>query len=89
MGIANHAPRGGIDEVNVPAHQFGERSLGPALGVIAQKLLVAQIVHARNQIMIWRMIKIMNRVSAGASTVRFERNSAILHSVLSKAVHQS
>ena len=44
--VANHAQRGGIDEVNVPAHQFGEGHLRPGLGVIAQKLLVGQIVHS-------------------------------------------
>ena len=44
--VANHAPRGGIDEVNVPPHQFSKRGLRPAFGVLAQKLLVGQIVHS-------------------------------------------
>ena len=44
--IANHAQRGGIDEVNVPAHQFGKRRFRPAPGVIAQELLVGQTVHS-------------------------------------------
>ena len=46
--VANHAQRGGIDEVNVPAHQFGKRRFGAALGVIAQELLVGQTVHSLN-----------------------------------------
>ena len=45
--IADHAHGGGIDQVNVPAHQFGKRRFGAALGVIAQKLLVGQTVHYR------------------------------------------
>jgi hypothetical protein len=31
---------------NVPPHQFGNRGLQPAFGVIAQKLLVGQLVHS-------------------------------------------
>jgi len=30
----------GIDEVNVPPHQFGKRGLRPAFGVLARQLLV-------------------------------------------------
>ena len=56
--VPNHPQRGGIDEVNVPPHQFGKRRLRPALGVIAQELLVGQTLHAWNRIKIKRTIKI-------------------------------
>src|SRR6185436_1661286 len=46
MRIANHAQRCGVDEIHVPAHQFGERGFRVAFGVLAQKLLVAQPVHS-------------------------------------------
>ena len=46
--IANHAHRGGMDQVNMPPHEFGKRRLRPASGVIAQKLLVCQTVHSQN-----------------------------------------
>jgi hypothetical protein len=36
--IANHAQRGGIDEVNVPAHQFGKRRFRAPFSVGAQQL---------------------------------------------------
>ena len=65
--VANHAQRGGIDEVNVPAHQFGEGHLRPGLSVIAQKLLVGQIVHSWNQIKIKRLIKNYERPTCGIS----------------------
>ena len=48
VGVANHAQRGGIDEVNVSAHQFGKRHFRMVLGVIAQKLWVGQAVHSLN-----------------------------------------
>jgi len=44
--VANHPQRGGIDEVNVSAHEFGKRRFRPSPGVIAQKLLVGQTVHS-------------------------------------------
>ena len=46
MRVADHPQGGGINEVNVPAHQFGKRRLRPPLGIIAQKLLVGQTVHS-------------------------------------------
>jgi len=39
---------GGIDEGNVPPHQFGKGRLRPVVGVIAQKLFVGQTVHSWN-----------------------------------------
>ena len=41
MRVANHPQRGGIDEVNVPLHEFGERRIGSAFGVILQQLSVS------------------------------------------------
>ena len=43
--IAEDPQSGGIDEINVALHQIGKRSLGAAFDVIAQELLVRQIVH--------------------------------------------
>jgi hypothetical protein len=39
---------GGVGEVNVPPHEFGERRFGTARGVIAQKLLVGKIVRSQD-----------------------------------------
>lgn len=36
MPVANHAQCGGINEVNVAAHQLGKRRFRAALGVISQ-----------------------------------------------------
>ena len=44
--IAQHAQRCGINKINVPSHQFGKRRFRPAVGVLAQKLLVGQTVHS-------------------------------------------
>ena len=44
--VAHHAQRSRIDEVNVPPRQFGKRGLRPAFGVLAQELLVGQLVHS-------------------------------------------
>ncbi|MEK7675698.1 MAG: hypothetical protein AAB676_07685 [Verrucomicrobiota bacterium] len=46
MRVVNHPQGGGIDEINMPPHQFGKRRLRPEPGVIAQKLLVGQTVHS-------------------------------------------
>ena len=46
--IANHPQRGGIDEVNVTAHQLGKRRFRLASGVISQELLVGLSVHSWN-----------------------------------------
>ena len=46
MRLAGHAERGGINQVNVPLHQFGKGGIGMVFRVIAQQLLVAQIVHS-------------------------------------------
>ena len=40
--ITHHPHGGGIDQVNVPAHQFGKRRFRPVLGVVPQKLLIGQ-----------------------------------------------
>lgn len=48
MCIANHPQRGGIDEVNVAAHQFSKRRFGPLAGVILQELLVGKTVHSED-----------------------------------------
>lgn len=48
MGVGNHAESGGIDEIDMTPHQFSECRLGLPLGVIAQKLLVAQFVNSRD-----------------------------------------
>ena len=34
VGIANHPKRGGINEVNTPAHQLGKRRLRPVPGIV-------------------------------------------------------
>ena len=44
--LAGHAKGGGVDEINVTADQFGERSFGAVLGKGAQHLLVSLIVHS-------------------------------------------
>jgi hypothetical protein len=46
--IANHAQRRGINQVNMPPHQFGEGRFGPALRIIPQQLLIGQTVHSLN-----------------------------------------
>lgn len=46
MRIADHPPRGGINEINVTAHQLGEGRFGTAAGVILQELLVGLRVHS-------------------------------------------
>src|SRR6185295_2383466 len=46
MRIGNHAQRRGINEINVAPDQFGESRLGPGLGILAEKFLVAHGVHA-------------------------------------------
>ena len=38
MGIANHAQRGGINEIHVAAHQFGKGRFRAFFGVSAQQL---------------------------------------------------
>ncbi len=45
MRIANHPQRGGINQVNVPARQFGEVGFGLAIRIVSQELLVGQVVH--------------------------------------------
>jgi hypothetical protein len=44
--IANHPQRRGIDEVNMTAHQLGERRLRTASGVIPHEWLVGLSVHS-------------------------------------------
>ena len=46
MRIGHHPPRGGINEINVAAHEFGEGRFGAVAGVIAQQLLVGLSVHS-------------------------------------------
>jgi hypothetical protein len=48
VGVAHHAKRSGIDEVNVPPYEFCERRFRPMLGVTAQKLIVGQTVHSQD-----------------------------------------
>jgi len=48
MRIANHAQRGGIDEIHVAAHQLGKRRFGAAFSVSAQQLRVGLVVHSPN-----------------------------------------
>ncbi|MEI2725816.1 MAG: hypothetical protein V9H26_20565 [Verrucomicrobiota bacterium] len=44
--VTNHAQRGGMDEIHMPTHQFGERRIGALLRVGAQQLGVSLIVHS-------------------------------------------
>jgi len=46
MRIANHPQSGGIDEVNVTAHQLGKRQFRMACGINLQELLVGLRVHS-------------------------------------------
>ncbi len=48
MRVTNHPDGGGINQINVPAHEFGESGFGLAFRVIPQKLLVCLVVHSRN-----------------------------------------
>jgi hypothetical protein len=52
----------------VPPHQFGKRSLRPAFGVLAQKLLVGQPVHS------WKSSRrCPNRTGAKKEVGEFQR----------------
>ncbi len=44
--VANHPYRGGMNEIDVAPHQFGESRFAAAFGVVAQELLVGQTVHS-------------------------------------------
>lgn len=46
MCIADHAQGRGIDQVDVPPHQFGERGFGTRAGEITQELLIGLMVHS-------------------------------------------
>ena len=46
--VTDHSQRGGIDEVNVPSHEFGKRRFRSAAGVIPQELSIGQTVHSQN-----------------------------------------
>jgi hypothetical protein len=44
--IADHAPRGGVNEIHVPPDQFGERRFGMVFRVGLQQLGVGLVVHS-------------------------------------------
>ncbi|MCO5053603.1 MAG: hypothetical protein M9920_15090 [Verrucomicrobiae bacterium] len=44
--VTNHAARGGMDEVNVPSNEFGERGFGTPGGVSAKQLSVGLSIHS-------------------------------------------
>ena len=44
--VANHAQRGGIDQINMAPHEFSKRSFGAPLGVLGQKLVVGSMIHS-------------------------------------------
>jgi hypothetical protein len=48
VGFANHAERGGIDQVNMSKHDLGKRGFGMVLCIVAQQLLVTLIIHSRD-----------------------------------------
>jgi hypothetical protein len=40
MRLARQAPRGGMNQINLPPHEFREGTLGTVFRIVAQKLLV-------------------------------------------------
>jgi hypothetical protein len=46
MRVADHAQGGGIDQVDVPLHEFRERRFGTRDGEIIQELLIGLMVHS-------------------------------------------
>ena len=43
MCVANHAQRGGVNQINVAPHELGESGFRPLFGVVGKKLVVGQI----------------------------------------------
>ncbi len=46
VSVAHHSQSGRVDEVHVTPDQFRKRCLRPALGIIAQELLIGHPVHS-------------------------------------------
>lgn len=47
MRVTRHALGGGMDQINVPSDEFGKGRFGTLFRIIAQKLLVGQLVGQR------------------------------------------
>ena len=45
MPIARHAQRGGMDEIKMPVHQFGERLFATVIGEITQQTGIRGKIH--------------------------------------------